>query len=181
VAGAGKTTLAHGLAELSGWGHISSDLTRKRLAGITPTERGSEEHYSTEMTMRTYREMGRAARDELERRGAVIVDATFHRRSERAAFDDGLGEQSTPRLLVVCKAPPDVLLTRAQERELEQDRVSDAGAVVAQRQLAELEPFAEIPASAQMPLITEAPPDELLAEVEAFVDRFLWGSAPRSV
>jgi hypothetical protein len=32
-----------------------------------------------------------------------------------------------------------------------------------------------------MQLITEAPPDELLAEVEAFVDRFLWGSAPRSV
>lgn len=78
VAGTGKTTLARRLAELSGWTHISSDLTRKRLAGLAPTERGGEDQYSREMTMRTYREMGRAAREELERRGAAIVDATFH-------------------------------------------------------------------------------------------------------
>lgn len=179
VAGAGKTTLAERLAELSGWTHISSDLTRKRLAGITPTQRASEEQYSSGMTMRTYQEMGRAARNELERRGAAIVDATFHRRSERAAFDDGLAEQSAPRLLVECKAPLQVLLTRAQERQLEHDRVSDAGAGVVQQQLAELEPFAEVPAGAQMPLVTEAPPDELVAEVEAFVDRCVWGRAPR--
>jgi hypothetical protein len=41
---------------------------------------------------------------------------------------------------------------------------------VVQRQLDELEPYAEVPASARMELLTEAPPDELAAEVEAFVD-----------
>jgi aminoglycoside phosphotransferase family enzyme/predicted kinase len=170
VAGAGKTTLARRLAELSGWAHIASDVTRKRLAGIAPTERAGGEQYSGEMTTRTYGAMGRAAREELERRGGAIVDATFHRRSERAAFEDGLAEQSVPRLLVECKAPPEVLLRRARERELERDRVSDAGAAVVQRQLDELEPYAEVPASARMELLTEAPPDELAAEVEAFVD-----------
>jgi len=181
VAGTGKTTLARRLAELSGWAHISSDLTRKRLAGIDPTERGGQEQYSSEMTTRTYREMGRAAREELEKRGGAIVDATFHRRSARAAFEDGLAEQSAPRLLVECTAPTEVLLGRARERELERDRVSDAGAAVVERQLDDLAPYAEIPASARMPLVTEAPPDRLAAEVEAFVDRSVWASAPGSI
>ncbi len=174
VSGAGKTTLARRLAELSGWAHVSSDLTRKRLAGIAPTERGRGEQYSGEMTARTYREMGRAARDELERRGAAIVDATFHRRSERAAFEDGLAGQSAPRLLVECTAPPGVLMRRVRERERRRDRVSDAGAAVVRRQLDDLEPFVEIPASARTQLVTEAPTDELVTEVEAFLDRSIW-------
>jgi aminoglycoside phosphotransferase family enzyme/predicted kinase len=180
VAGTGKTTLARRLAELSGWAHISSDLTRKRLAGIAPTERGGEQQYSDEMTACTYREMGRAVREELERGSGAIVDATFHRRSARAAFEDGLAGQSAPRLLVECTAPPEVLLSRAQAREREPDRVSDAGAAVVQRQLDDLEPFAEVPASARLRLVTEAPLDRLAAEVEAFVDRSIWSGAPGS-
>jgi aminoglycoside phosphotransferase family enzyme/predicted kinase len=180
VAGTGKTTLAQRLTELSGWAHISSDLTRKRLAGIDPTERGGQEQYSGEMTTRTYTEMGRAAREELERGGGAIVDATFHRQSARAAFEDGLAGPPAPRLLVECTAPPEVLLRRARERELERDRVSDADAAVMQRQLDDLEPYAEVPASARLSLVTEAPPDELAAEVEAFVDRSVWASAPGS-
>jgi aminoglycoside phosphotransferase family enzyme len=179
VAGTGKTTLARRLAELSGWAHISSDLTRKGLAGIPSTERAGEEQYSSEMTLRTYREMGRAARDELEGQGAAVVDATFHRRTERAAFEDGLGEQAAPRLLVECTAPPEVLLSRVRAREVECDRVSDAGAAVVQRQLDDSEPFVEVPASARMLLVTEAPPDDLIGEVEAFVDRSIWRSAQR--
>ena len=178
VAGAGKTTLAQRLAELSGWAHISSDLTRKRLAGLAPTERGGEEQYSGEMTRWTYTEMGRAAREKLEKRGGAIVDATFHRRIERAAFWDGLGDQRVPCLIVECRASSDVLLARAREREREPGSVSDAGPAVVVRQLGELEPFAEVPAEARMQLVTEAPPAQLVAEIEAFIDRSIFGAAP---
>lgn len=174
VAGSGKTTLARRLAELSGWTHISSDLTRKRLAGIPPTEPAAEEDYSREMTARTYRELGRAAREELQNRGAVIVDATFHRHSERAAFDQDLAGLTTSRLLVECRAAPDVLLARVRQRELERDRVSDAGVAVSERQLAELDPFAEFAADARLELDTDARPEELAVAVEAFLDRSLW-------
>jgi uncharacterized protein len=176
VSGTGKTTLARRLADLSGWAHISSDLTRKRLAGLAPTERGGEEHYSPEMTMRTYREMGKAASEELERRGAAIVDATFHRRSQRAAFCDGLERHPPRRLVIECRASPEALLARAREREQDPDRVSDAGTAVVKRQLAELEPFTEVPAGERMALVTEAPPDRLVAEIEAFVDRSIWAT-----
>ncbi len=170
VSGTGKTTLASRLGRLSGWAHISSDLTRKRLAGLAPSERGTEEHYSREMTMRTYAEMGRAARDELHRHGGVIVDATFHRRDEQTAFREGLANRAPRLALVECKASKDVLTSRARAREADPERVSDAGPTVLTRQLAELEPFSEMALDARMQLVTDASPDELAARVEEFLD-----------
>src|SRR5512132_1735137 len=72
VAGTGKTTLARELCELSGWPYVSSDVTRKQLAGLAPTDRGGEALYGHERTMQTYREMSRTAREEFEGRGGVI-------------------------------------------------------------------------------------------------------------
>jgi aminoglycoside phosphotransferase family enzyme/predicted kinase len=175
VAGTGKTTLARELRELSAWPHVSSDVTRKRLAGLAPTDRGEEALYGHERTMQTYREMGRAARKELEGRGGVIVDATFHRHDERVAFRDGLGDQPARTLFIECRASPATLLARSRERESIADRVSDADAAVIQRQLAEFEPLEEIPTDQRTELGTEAWPDVLAAEVERFIDRSKWG------
>ena len=69
VAASGKTTLALELARLSGWEHVSSDLTRKRLAGLEPQQRAAPEHYSREFTLRTYRELDRRARSSSARAG----------------------------------------------------------------------------------------------------------------
>ena len=177
IASTGKTTLARELALISGWPHISSDLIRKRIAGLAPTERASSEHYSREFTLRTYSELGRAAHDALRRGRGVIVDATFHRRSERGAFRRGLGDRQAPLLFVECRAPREVLLDRIRRRELEPGGISDADAEVMLRQLAEFEPLEEVPAVARTELVTEARPIELVAEVEDFVDRSLWGDA----
>ena len=176
VAGTGKTTLARMLASINEWPHVSSDVTRKRLAGLASTERGGTEHYSIEFTMRTYEEMGRIARRALDRSGGVIVDATFHRRDERAAFRAGLGERSVRLVFVECRAPPDVLLARVRERALERDPISDADAEVVERQLAEFEPLDEAPEEARTELVTQGPPEELANEVEEFVDRSIWGA-----
>ena len=66
------------------------------------------------------------------------------------------------------------------ERELRPDRVSDAGVAVVRRQLAELEPMRDGCDAVRMELSTEADPERLVAEVEAFVDRSIWptGEAP---
>jgi aminoglycoside phosphotransferase family enzyme/predicted kinase len=177
VSGTGKTTLARRLADLSGWAHISSDMTRKRLAGLVPTERVDQELSSHEMTMRTYGEMGSTARETLDRDGGAIVDATFHRRDERAAFLGGLGN-APPRLVMVeCTAPLDVLEARARAREADPERISDATADVIARQLADQEPPAEMPAAGRVTLLTEASPDELAVQVEGFVDLSNWSQS----
>ena len=170
VAASGKTSLARELATVSGWPHHSSDVTRKRLAGLAPEARAASDHYSQEFTERTYRELGAASRDALESASGVIVDATFHRRRERDAFRAGLGENSVPLLFVECQAPTDVLLSRLRERQRDPGRVSDADADVLRRQLAERESLEEVPPEARAKLVAEASPPELAIDVEAFVD-----------
>jgi hypothetical protein len=175
VSGTGKTTVARQVAELSGWPHLSSDVTRKRLAGLGATERGGAEVYSRERTIETYGELGRVAAEGLERDGGAIVDATFHRRQERDAFRAGLGDQSAPTLFVECHASLNTLLARVRERELERERVSDADTAVVEQQLAEFGPLGEVSERWRGELLTEARPPELVADVEAIVDARVWG------
>ncbi len=166
VSGSGKTTLARALADIGGWPYLSSDLTRKRLAGVAPTDRASPETYSAEFTARTYQELGRATREAFDRSGAVIVDATFHRRRERAAFRAGLGDASSIPTFVSCVAPVEVLRSRVMGRGGDPDRVSDADAGVLERQLSELEPLE----GERLELDSSSSPDDLVARVESFLD-----------
>ena len=91
VAASGKTALASRLSAVSGLKHLNSDVVRKRLAGLAPTQRASPEHYTNEFTLRTYEELGRLAASEVKLRAGAIVDATFHRADRRRAFLTGLG------------------------------------------------------------------------------------------
>ncbi len=85
VPASGKSHLARALAEQSGLSHLSSDVIRKRLAGLRPTERAPGETYSADWDARTYAELGGRAADALAGHGGVIVDATYRhpRRSPR--------------------------------------------------------------------------------------------------
>jgi hypothetical protein len=67
-----------------------------------------------------------------------------------------------------------VLRARVRERGLERVRVSDADEAVLERQLTELEPLEEVPPERRTGLATDAAPDELVSEVEAFVDQAIW-------
>ena len=176
VAASGKTSLATEIASLGGLEHISSDVTRKRLAGIEPTEPARPEHYSEEFTRATYRELGRRARDSVESAGSAVVDATFHLRGERAAFLDGLGELAAPTLFLECEVSPQKLLARARERSARADSVSDAGEDIVRRQLEERDPLDELPASRRARIATDDRPDRLAALVERLVDARLSGA-----
>jgi predicted kinase len=59
---------------------------------------------------------------------------------------------------------------RAARRELDPARVSDATAEIAARQRAEFEPLDEVAPGAHLVLRTDRPLDELLAELEAWLD-----------
>ena len=169
VAGSGKTTLARELAELSGWPHLDSDRVRKRLAGVAPGERAGAAAYGVELTLRTYRELGLAAREALASESGAIVDASFHRRDERDAFRSGLG--GAGRLVFLeCTAPRDILHRRVHRRERDPARVSDAGVEIVDLQLARAEPLDEVPAGELATVLTERPAAELTSEAERLLD-----------
>jgi uncharacterized protein len=170
VSATGKTHLARAVSDLSGLPHLSSDLMRKELHGVAPTQRAPDESYTAAASLATYRELGRRAA-ELAEVGA-IVDATFRRRADRAAFTSAFGGAA---LYVECRAPAAVIAERAALRESDPLRVSDATAGIAERQLAEFEPLDEVPPDQHLLLRSDRPLEALLDELEAALDARLGG------
>jgi uncharacterized protein len=77
VPAAGKSHLAQALAEVSRLPHLSSDVTRKRLAGIGSQKRAGDRIYSTDFNRMTYAELGRRAAGTAAACGGALVDATI--------------------------------------------------------------------------------------------------------
>ncbi len=181
VAASGKSELAGRIQQLSGLRHLSSDLTRKGLAGLAPTESAAPEHYSEEFSRHTYEELGRLATEEVRRSNGVIVDATFRRRRDRVAFASALGELPGPVFFARCTAPTGVLLRRAQERARQPGAVSDAGPSIVERQLGEFEPLDEVPESLRVSIRTDRAVEDVAVDLEVAVDGALtWERGSRT-
>jgi predicted kinase len=168
----GKSHLARALAELSGFPHLSSDVIRKRLAGLRPTERAPGETYSEQWNERTYAELGHSAANHLATTGGAIVDATFRHRADRRAFTASLGATS-PTVFIECQAPRQILAERAGHRERDPHRISDASFAVVLREQGAWEPLDEVAPNAQMTLRTDRPVEHITADVLALLDRRL--------
>jgi aminoglycoside phosphotransferase family enzyme/predicted kinase len=169
---AGKSHLARALAEASGLAHLSSDVTRKRLAGIRPQQRASDHFYSAEFNRLTYAELGRRAAEEVGGRGGAIIDATFRHRGDRDAFAATFAA-AAPVLFVECRAPASVLAQRAARRDLEPGRVSDASSAVVARERTVWEPLDELSAEAHVTLRSDRSVEAQLADLRALLDRRL--------
>lgn len=126
----GKTTLARALAGRLGLVHLSSDLARKRMAGIEPTQRGGDEFgsglYDPAMTRSTYAALRRDAARWLRRGRGVAVDATFGNPRERAQMRQLAHRLGTDLRVVLCDADDATLIARLERRATEKGVVSDA-------------------------------------------------------
>lgn len=164
---AGKSHLAAALARTSGVELVSSDVTRKSLAGIAPGERAPVALYTKEWDERTYAALaeaaGRAAGD-----SAVIVDGTFRRHTERDTFMRLLDQQDVT--FVECWAPEAVRLERALRRQREHERVSDATRDLIAGGGLTWEPIEEAAPQAHVLLRTDTDPQDQLEELAALLD-----------
>ena len=170
VPAAGKSHLAGALAELSRLPHLSSDVTRKRLAGIHPRQRATAAAYRAEFNRLTYSELGRRARSATAACGGVIVDATFRHRADRQAFAEAFGD-AAPVLFVECHAPARVLAQRAAQRERQPARISDASLSVVLRESSAWDPLDELPPEAHVTLRSDRPAEAQLEDLRALLDR----------
>ena len=126
LAGAGKSTVAAALAERLGAVRLRSDVERKRLFGVTPTARTVPGLYSLDATRRTYERLQELAHEALGAGVSVVVDAASLRRSERDGMREVAAHHGAEFTLLVCTAPPAVLLERVQLRQRADNDASDA-------------------------------------------------------
>lgn len=123
--GSGKSSLARELSRRLGFAVVSSDLTRKHLAGLSPRDPAPEEIYSAEWTARAYAEMRRRAGEALRSGRGAILDATFVKPEGRLAARDLARRHGAPFLFVEARADEATLRERLRRRAAEPS-VSDA-------------------------------------------------------
>ncbi len=135
--GSGKTTLAHALAPdlgpAPGAVILRSDVERKRMLGVAPTERLPESAYAPEVSRRVYRLLFDHAASCLAQGHAAVVDAVLDRPADRAAVAQVAADLGLPFTGFWLEAPEKALVTRVRKRKGD---ASDADATVIARQLA---------------------------------------------
>lgn len=142
LSGAGKSTLAAIAAEQLGAVRLRSDVERKRLHGLAPTDRGGQalQLYGQQATRRTYARLGELAEGLLAAGHSVVVDAALLRQAEREALRELALRSGRPFLLLECVATPARMEQRLAERAAADSDASDAGVEVLRRQRGSAEP-----------------------------------------
>jgi len=127
LSGTGKTRLARGLAPLlfplPGAAHLPSDLIRKRLAGIAPEERLTEDWYTPAVTERVHARMFEDAEKALRAGYPAVLDATFMEPKRRARAEAVAKAANAPFTGIWLEAPAAEMERRVATRK---GNISDA-------------------------------------------------------
>jgi uncharacterized protein len=165
----GKSTLAAELSRRSGMVVLSSDVVRKRLAGVPAGARAGPEHYSEDFTRATYACLAEQALERLLGDGGVILDASAHSPGQRATLLDRLAGRARC-LTVYCRASPRLTMRRASLRMSDAQRVSDASPRIAAHALREFQAPDEMVGPALLRLDTATALAEQAARVTHAAD-----------
>jgi hypothetical protein len=133
VVGSGKSTVARALAERVAGVVISSDRTRKHLAGVSPEDRaGAREGeaggiYDSEHIDAAYEGLLERAAPVVDSGRVAVLDATFSRARHRQHTQRWAEERGVAATLFEARCEESVALARLARREAEERDPSDAG------------------------------------------------------
>ena len=147
LTGSGKTTFATALSKHIGASYISSDITRKQLAGVPKnvhcygqTNTGI---YSPDYNRKTYNSVLSQATEALEKEIPAVLDAAFLRHSERQQAKAMAEKHGAKLLFVECRLDRKLTKDRLEHR-MSQESVSDGTWEIYQMQEQWYEPIEEI-------------------------------------
>lgn len=143
VSGSGKSTVGLGLLEQLGAWRIRSDVERKRLFGLDPLARATDEVgegiYRYEASRKTYQRLAQLARKLLDCGQPVLVDAAFLERDMRDLLRHVAVLHEVPFTILHTTAAREVLGQRVQQRAESGRDVSDANLNVLESQFGSME------------------------------------------
>lgn len=162
----GKSTLARSLGWELGWAVFSSDLLRKRLAGVPRHKRVVEparkqELYGDDMTNKTYEALLGRAVEHIRKRRSVILDATYGRRRYRDRLRSELERIGGMLCFVEAQAPDKAVKRRLKQRDGKAGQISDARLEDFEFLNDSYEPPSELPAHQFLAVNTSKGPSEV--------------------
>jgi aminoglycoside phosphotransferase family enzyme/predicted kinase len=145
--GSGKTTLSENVIERHDAFRLRSDIERKRIFGLLPSERPSVElqakMYNDDASEKTYGRLEELASKILRAGYGVIIDATFLKRHDRDRFHDLAKQAGVAFAILDCQADESTLRQRIADRLARNDDASDADLKVLDCQLRGQQPLTE--------------------------------------
>ena len=169
TSGSGKTTVTQLLVPELGAVRVRSDVERKRLHGLgalAHTDAASGAGiYTAEETGRTYAQLSRHARSIAGAGFPAIVDATFLRRDQRAAFLTLARELGVPFSILDVSVSHEVLRERIVTRAAQNRDASEATLAVLEGQIASHEPLSASELEYAIAMDTESDPAKSAAAV----------------
>lgn len=142
--GCGKSSLADQLAFELGLKSFSSDIERKRLAGLPPEtavrDSFGEGLYSSKMTQATYCQLEHLAAAELASGRSVIIDAGFGTAAERAVIAEVAASQRAEFAILFVQCDTIEQRRRLLERASRGTSISDGRVELLDRQISFFEP-----------------------------------------
>nr|WP_238588635.1 bifunctional aminoglycoside phosphotransferase/ATP-binding protein [Rhodococcus pyridinivorans] len=147
VSATGKTTLSRTVGAYLGADVLRSDVVRKELAGLQPTDRTGDGTdaglYAPAHSEATYGELLRRAETALARGRSVVLDATWLSSGQRDAARKVADGAAVDVIEIECRADKGILLQRMVSRSKRGDDASDATPAVLERQLRRRDPWPE--------------------------------------
>lgn len=161
--GTGKSTLAEALGKRVDLEHLSSDVTRKRLAGMSPTARVSvgygEGLYRAEWTEVTYTALLQQAERFLAQGRSVLIDASFQRARHRMQARAVAQRVGAHFCLLECWCPEEEIRRRLKARAGRGGAVSDGRTDLLAQQRQAFEAPLEIPPQEHLRVDTTQDPE----------------------
>jgi len=142
--GTGKSTVAEQAADLIGGAVVSSDQTRKHLAGVRPEENASaapgDGIYTEEWSRRTYDGLLERAEYVIDSGRVAVLDATYSNAAERGRARALAERKNVPAVLLEVRCAERTVFDRLVERERAGHSVSDAGPALMGESASRFEP-----------------------------------------
>lgn len=161
--GTGKSVVARQLAPRLGAEIIQTDVLRKELVGLAPTERRYEAFgegiYGEDMSRRTYDEALKRASERLLAGQSVIIDASYKKRGDREAAIQAAQKAGDDFYLIVCTCPEAIVKGRLDARMAESGEASDGRWELYLAQKKDFDAITEISASMVITADTSENPD----------------------
>ncbi len=146
--GSGKSWLARRAARPFEARVVRSDVVRKQLAGLPPTQRPAAEEaerlYSKEVSDALYGELAHRALGALARGRSVVVDAMFSLERQRRRVFDAARRLSYPVVLLHVRCDEETVAARMKARAHDPTEVSDADMDVYRKVAGAFEPPREV-------------------------------------